>query len=210
MLYQPPHFAVGDRDLGLELMRRHPLATMLSGANEDEPHVSHVPLVPRLDGEQLVLCGHVARPNPQWKQWHDGDAVLAIFHGPDAYVSPFCYATREAVPTWNYAVVHARGHVTLRHDSDAKEAVLKALIGVHDAPYRERWDELDIAWRERMKGGIVAFDILVTRLDAKFKVSQNRDAVDRAGVLNAMQQGDARAQELAGWMQRLPPEAPKR
>ena len=142
MLYQPPHFAVGDRDLALELMRRHPLATMLSGAYEDEPHVSHVPLVPRLDGERLVLCGHVARPNPQWKQWHDGDAVLAIFHGPDAYVSPFCYATREAVPTWNYAVVHARGHVTLRHDSDAKEAVLKALIGVHDAPYRERWDEL--------------------------------------------------------------------
>lgn len=206
MLYQPPHFAVGDRGLALELMRRHPFATLVSALAGAEPQVSHLPLMVRTEGERLLLCGHLARPNPQWKQWSDGDPVLAIFHGPDAYVSPFWYEAREAVPTWNYAVVHALGNVTLLQDSDAKEAVLKALIGEHDAPYRERWNELDIEWRERMKAGIVAFDIAVSRLDVKFKVSQNRSDADRAAVMNALQGGGARAQELAGWMQRLQPD----
>lgn len=207
MLYQPPHFSVAERDVALELMRRHPLATLVSGTDGGEPSVSHAPLVARADGERLALLGHLAKPNPQWKQWTDGDRVLAIFHGPDAYVSPFCYTAKEAVPTWNYAVVHALGSVTLAHDSEAKERVLKALIDAHDAPYRARWDELDPAWREKMKGGIVAFELAVTRLDVKFKVSQNRSEADRAGVLRAMQGGDARARELAEWMQRVTPAA---
>jgi transcriptional regulator len=207
MLYQPRHFAVAERDVALALMRRHPLATLLSGTDGGEPSVSHVPLLASADGERLVLHGHLAKPNPQWKQWKDGDSLLAIFHGPDAYVSPFFYEAKQAVPTWNYAVVHALGTVTLAHDSDAKERVLKALIDAHDAPYRERWDELDVEWREKMKGGIVAFDIDVTRLDVKFKVSQNRSEADRSGVLRAMQNGDARAQELAEWMQRVMPPA---
>ncbi|MGZ8255410.1 MAG: FMN-binding negative transcriptional regulator, partial [Burkholderiaceae bacterium] len=159
MLYQPPHFSVGEREVALELMRRHPLATLVSSADGGEPVVSHAPLVARVDSEGLVLQGHLAKPNPQWKQWRDGDRLLAIFHGPDAYVSPFCYAAREAVPTWNYAVVHAVGAVTLGHESDAKERVLKALIDAHDVPYRARWDELDVEWREKMKGGIVAFEL---------------------------------------------------
>ena len=207
MLYQPPHFSVGERDIALELMRRHSLATLVSSSDGGEPVVSHAPLLAHVDGERLLLHGHLAKPNPQWKRWTDGDAVLAIFHGPDAYVSPFCYSTKEAVPTWNYAVVHAVGAVTLAHDSDAKERVLKALIDAHDAPYRARWDELDVEWREKMKGGIVAFELAVTRLDVKFKVSQNRNETDRAGVLRAMQDGDARARELAEWMLRVMPPA---
>ena len=205
MLYQPAHFTVAERDVALELMRRHPLATLISGPAGGEPAVSHAPLFAQRGGAQLVLQGHLARPNPQWKQWKDGDDVLAIFHGPDAYVSPFWYATKEAVPTWDYAVVHALGKVTVAHDSAAKERVLKALIDAHDAPYRARWDEFDLEWREKMKGGIVAFDLAVTRLDVKFKVSQNRSEADREGVLRAMQAGDASARELAEWMQRLVP-----
>lgn len=206
MLYQPPHFKVAERDVALELMRRHPLATLIS-ATEGEPLVSHVPLVARADGERLVLLGHVAGGNPHWKAWHDGDRVLAIFHGPDAYVSPLVYAVREAVPTWNYAVVHATGTITVRHDSDAKESVLKALIDAHDSAYRDRWDELALDWREKMKQGIVAFDIVVEQLDAKFKLSQNRSAADRSGVLAALAGGDTRAREVADWMQRLVPRA---
>jgi transcriptional regulator len=205
MLYQPPHFRIGERAVALELMRRHPLATLIGGVHDGEPLVSHVPLVPRADGDTLELLGHVAKPNPQWKAWSDGDAVLAIFHGPDAYVSPFCYEVEQAVPTWNYAVVHAAGRVTLTHDSDGKERVLKALIDVHDVPYRKRWDELDPKWREKMKNGIVAFAIAVTRLDVKVKATQNRSAADRAGVLRAMQGGDERARALGEWMQRLGP-----
>ena len=96
--------------------------------------------------------------------------------------------------------------MTLRHEAEAKERVLKALIDAHDVPYRARWDELDVEWRERMKGGIVAFDLAVDRLDVKFKVSQNRSPADRAGVLQSMQCGDAGARELAEWMRRLMPD----
>jgi len=206
MLYQPPHFAVGQRDLALELMRRHPLATVVSAADGGEPMVSHAPLVATVDGADLLLHGHLAKPNPQWKAWRDGDRVLAIFHGGDAYVSPACYEVAQAVPTWNYAVVHAACVVTLRHEAEAKERVLKALIDAHDVPYRARWDELDVEWRERMKGGIVAFDLAVDRLDVKFKVSQNRSPADRAGVLQSMEQGGAGARELAEWMRRLMPD----
>ncbi len=207
MLYLPAHFNVGQRDVALELMRAHPLATIVS-AGGGEPAVSHAPLKPEVDGDRVVLRGHLAKPNPQWKQWKDGDAVLAIFHGGDAYVSPFWYETEQAVPTWNYAVVHAAGTVVLQHDSEAKERVLKALIDAHDAPYRARWDELDADWREKMKGGIVAFEIAVTRLDVKLKVTQNRSLADRTGVLQAMERGDAGARELAAWMRRLMPDLP--
>ena len=206
MLYQPAHFSVAERDVALELMRRHPFATLVSGAAASEPMVSHVPLIAQPRGDRLVLQGHVAKPNPQWKAWKDGDAVLAIFHGPDAYVSPFCYEAAQAVPTWNYAVVHATGAVVPMHDGEAKERVLKALIDAHDAPYRERWDGLDIEWREKMKGGIVAFEIAVTRLDVKFKASQNRSREDRTGVLQAMEQGGPGARELGEWMRRLMPD----
>ena len=206
MLYQPTHFSIADRDIALELMRRHPLATLVSGAAGDEPMVSHAPLIAHASGDRVVLQGHLAKPNPQWKAWKDGDAVLAIFHGPDAYVSPSCYEASQAVPTWNYAVVHAAGAVTPLHDSEAKERVLKALIDVHDVPYRERWDGFDVEWREKMKGGIVAFEISVTRLDVKFKASQNRSREDRAGVLRAMDQGGAGGRELAEWMRRLMPD----
>lgn len=204
MLYQPPHFAVARRDVALELMRRHPLATIVSTGDGGEPMVSHAPLVASADGDAVTLHGHFAKANPHWKNWRD--PILAIFHGGDGYVSPFCYEAEQAVPTWNYAVVHATCTVTLWHDADAKERVLKALIDAHDPPYRGRWDELDAEWREKMKAGIVAFELAVTRLDVKFKLSQNRSLADRAGVLQAMQQGDEAARELAEWMRRLMPD----
>jgi transcriptional regulator len=200
MLYTPAHFSV-DRALALALMREHPLAALVSGG--DEPFVSHVPLVIVQDGEALQLHGHVARANPHWRQWNDGQRLLAIFQGPDAYISPFHYEAREAVPTWNYAVVHAQGSLTMLDTSDAKELVLKGLIDRHDPPYRARWDELDAGYRERMKAAIVAFRIEVDRIDAKFKLSQNRPAVDRAAVLAAMRRGGPKELELARWMQQL-------
>jgi transcriptional regulator len=201
MLYTPAHFSVEDRAVALALMREHPLAVIVSGG--DEPFVSHVPVVIVQEGEALQLLGHVARANPHWRQWKGGQRLIAIFQGPDAYISPFHYESRESVPTWNYAVVHAQGSLTVLDTSEAKEVVLKHLIDRHDPPYRERWDELDAGYRERMKAAIVAFRIDVDRIDAKFKLSQNRSAADRAGVLAAMRQGGPKEIELARWMQQL-------
>jgi transcriptional regulator len=145
----------------------------------------------------------VARANPHWQAWHDGDHLFAIFNGGDAYVSPRLYSVRKAVPTWNYAVVHVRGTVAVTHDSESKERVLKALIDAHDPPYHEQWNELDLAFREGMKEGIVAFTITIDRLEAKFKLSQNRPRDDRERVRSAMLAGGDKGRELAAWMQQL-------
>jgi len=201
-LYQPPHFAVGEHATLIALMRERPLATLVSVA-DGEPHFTHLPLEVEAGGEGLLLLGHVARANPHWQRWGDGAAVAAIFHGPDAYISPRRYSAREAVPTWNYIVVHAAGRVSVTHDAEAKERILKALIDRHDHGYRRQWDELGEEFRERMKRGIVGLTIEVERLEGKFKLSQNRPAADRASVHAGLQAGSAADRALADWMARL-------
>jgi transcriptional regulator len=198
MLYTPTHFAVEDRALAAALMRAHPFATLITQGS-DEPVVSHVPLLLVDEGDTWHLLGHVARANPHWELWNERKRILAIFNGGDAYISPALYSARKAVPTWNYAIVHVHGVVELWHDSDRKEQVLKALIDCHDAAYRSQWDELDSTYREGMKGGIVAFTIALERIDAKFKLSQNRPEADRARVLEAMRAGGDKEQALAHW-----------
>ena len=156
-----------------------------------------------LEGESAQLIGHLAAPNPHAQALVDGAPITAIFHGPQGYVSPSWYTVKKAVPTWNYAVVHVRGRVVRVDDSNGKEDVLKALIDRHDLPYHAQWDALDLDYREGMKRGIVGLRVVVESIGAKFKLSQNRSAQDRAGVAAGLAQGDASAQALAGLMQQL-------
>lgn len=207
MLYEPKHFQVDEREHALALMREYPLATLISGVG-GELAVSHVPLIAREREGGVVLLGHAAKANLHWPTWADGARVTAIFRGPDSYVSPSWYTNRESVPTWNYMVVHASGPVTVTHDSATKERTLKALIDAHDPPYREHWDvALTEEFRERMKSAIVGFEITVDSLQAKFKLSQNRQSVDKASVLAAMERGEgaqgAARLALGRWMRKL-------
>jgi transcriptional regulator len=201
-LYQPPHFCVAERPVLVDLMRAHPLATLVSVA-DGIPQFTHLPLDVDDAPDGMRLLGHVARANPHWKHWAGGAAVTAIFHGPDGYVSPSWYSEREAVPTWNYAVVHVQGTVTVTHDADDKERILKTLIDRHDAAYRRQWDDLPEEYREKMKRGIVGLVISVEQLHGKFKLSQNRTIEDRRRVYAEMLGGEASARGLAGWMRRL-------
>jgi transcriptional regulator len=203
MIYLPKHFTVTDRAVLREVMQEHPFATLVS-AGEGGPQFTHLPLVARDGGEALTLLGHIARANPHGERLREGDAVVAIFHGPNGYVSPRLYTTREAVPTWNYVVVHAHGRLARVEDSAGKERILKALIDAHDPAYRAQWDvELSEDFREKMKGAIVGLQISVERIEGKFKLSQNRPAQDRANVLAAMEGGGEGERALAAWMRRL-------
>jgi transcriptional regulator len=202
MIYLPTHFTVADRENQIALMRAFPFATLVS-VTDGVPYFSHVPLVLLERGDSIVLLGHLAMPNPHGKSWAREQGVVAIFHGPNAYITPRLYESREAVPTWNYIAVHAEGRLARVEDSVGKERILKALINVHDTRYHQQWDELTEEFKEKMKRGILGFEIAVDKIDAKFKLSQNRVPQDRASVLAAMESGGTGERGLAEWMRRL-------
>jgi len=201
-LYRPPAFRHEDPARVRELLARHPMATLISSGN-GEPVLSHLPLVIDPAAPLFTVDGHLARPNPHGQLLAASPSALAIIHGPDAYVSPSWYESRESVPTWNYMVVHLKLQVTMIDTPEQKEAILKRLIDAFDPAYAAQWDGLDRAYRDRMLGGIVGLRAEVTGWDAKFKLSQNRPPADRARVTDALSAGDARARDLAQWMRTL-------
>jgi transcriptional regulator len=152
-------------------------------------------------GPNGTLVGHLARPNPQAAHLAAGRPVLAIFHGPHAYVSPAWYQTVPAVPTWNYVVVHARGVPTVMHDATRVHELLDVTVRAFEAP-GSAWaaSGLPEQYLSTMARGVVAFELPVDRLEGKFKLSQNRPPADRAGVIAALQAGDAEARAVAALM----------
>ena len=203
-LYRPAAFASDDEAAIARLFDEHPFATLIT-PGPDEPQVSHLPLLRR--GEPAPhgsLIGHMARANPHWNHFESG-ASLAIFHGPHAYVSPSWYVQPAIqVPTWNYAVVHVRGRARIVTDRAATLATLQHMVarfeGGRAAPWRL---QLEGARLDAMVGAIVAFEIEIERIDAKFKLSQNRDEVDRRRVAAALRtEAYADATATADWMDR--------
>jgi transcriptional regulator len=201
-LYVPEHFASRDRATIARLVHDHPFATLIT-PHSPEPLVTHLPLLHVADREPHgTLCGHFARANPH-AQVAAGAAVIAIFHGPHAYVSPSWYAEpSSAVPTWNYAVAHAHGTIEFAHDAAATRAVLDLMIHRFEAGRDTPWKlGLDPERLAAMVGAIVGFRIKVKRFDAKLKLSQNRTPEDRRRVaagLDGEPYADAAA--TASWM----------
>jgi transcriptional regulator len=189
VVYLPPHFTETDEAVLLAHIERHDFGLLVThGA---ELIASQVPfLVERRDG-QLYLQGHLARPNPQAAELETGEA-LAIFPGPHAYISPSWYAAGPAVPTWNYASVHAYGRVRLIADKDWLAQFLRRLSERHEAREAAPWRMQDqpAQFLDAMLGGIVGFEIAVSRLDGKFKLSQNRPATDRPRIAAALEARD--------------------
>jgi len=206
-LYVPDHFDARDRAAVARLLHDHPFATLVT-ATRGEPLVSHVPLLHVADCEPHgTLVGHFARANPHAAA--DGESI-AIFHGPHAYVSPSWYEEpAAAVPTWNYAVVHAHGTLELARDAAETRAILDALIHRFESHRAAPWQlGLDRARLDAMVAAIVGFRIKVRRLDAKFKLSQNRPPADRARVATALTaEGYAEAEATAAWMRAYVPGA---
>ena len=203
-LYRPAAFASDDEAAIARLFDEHPFATLITPGS-DEPQVSHLPLLRRREpGPHGRLIGHMARANPHWNHFESG-ASLAIFHGPHAYVSPSWYVQPAIqVPTWNYAVVHVRGRARIVADRAATLATLQHMVarfeGGRAAPWRLR---LEGARLDAMVGAIVAFEIEIERIDAKFKLSQNRDEADRRRVAAALRtEAYADATATADWMDR--------
>jgi transcriptional regulator len=187
-MYVQASFSERDPEKLLAFAARYPFATVIT-PGLSELWVSHVPLLVRRRDGGIVLAGHLARANAHWKAMEEGALTTAIFHGPHAYVSPTWYATAPAVPTWNYVVVHATGKTRVHHDGHALTELLRELTAQYEGRQAGAWspDRLPENFAQPMRGAIVGFEIAVDRLEGKLKLSQNRSAEDRRGVVAALE-----------------------
>jgi transcriptional regulator len=194
-MYIPPAFRFTELAEMDELMREARSATLVTATNEGLIATRLPILVEADEGQKGTLYAHVARANEQWKLVPTGEA-LAIFNGPEAYITPSWYATKQqthkVVPTWNYVAIHAYGPVEFFDDSDRLLDVVTRLTNLHEQTRSERWGVTDapadfIASQLR---GIVGVRMPITRLDGKVKMSQNRNSADRAGVIEGLSNSD--------------------
>lgn len=188
-VYIPEHFREHHHDDALAFMHANPFAILISqniSQNDDESFATHLPLIVRESGEHLIIRGHFAKANPHWRYLEQRPQCLIIFHGAHAYVSPANYTVHESVPTWNYGAVHAYGNARVFFEPGELLGVLHELIPMFEPAYAEQWSSLSEAYRERMLNHIVGFEISVTKLEAKFKLSQNRTKEEQENVIASL------------------------
>lgn len=211
-MYLPKHFDEPRVDVMHGLMRAYPLATLVT-LSSNGLDANHIPLQLAAGASPFgTLQGHIARANPLGREVGKID-VLAIFQGPDAYISPSWYATKKAtgkaVPTWNYAVVHAHGTLRVIDDALWVRAQIEALTMHNEAPFAHPWAVSDAPsdYTEKMIAAVVGIEIEITRLTGKWKVSQNQPAENRAGVLEALRNnGGDNAAAMAGLIEARAPQ----
>ncbi len=203
-MYIPQHFSEPRVDVLHQLIRARPLSTLVT-LSSSGLNANHIPLhLSEQPSPFGTLRGHVARVNPIWNDIAQDVEVLAIFHGPDAYITPSWYPTKaetgKAVPTWNYAVAHAYGTFRIIDDASWLRAHLEMLTTHNEAPFAEPWhmDDAPADFTEKLIGAIVGIEIGITRLSGKWKVSQNQPAENQAGVVRGLcASGDIKATEMA-------------
>jgi transcriptional regulator len=171
-MYSPPYNRIADQAQVVAFMREHNFPVLVTGT-AGALRASHLPAMVEEAGSELVLDMHMARANEQWRHFGAGEA-LVIFTGPHAYVSPRWYEETERVPTWNYAAVHAYGVPAMVEDAAAKHAAQRRLVAALDQQWLAKFDALAPQYVERMLAAIVNFRIRVTRIETRWKLSQNR------------------------------------
>jgi transcriptional regulator len=191
-MYTPAHFAVTDPAALHRIIREHPLG-MLVTPSPDGMDANHIPFEfdPTV-GANGLLSAHVARANPVWQQCASGADVLIVFRGNEHYISPNWYPskheTHRQVPTWNYEVVHAHGRLTVRDDDRFVRGVVARLTRTHEAQEPKPWKMGDSSpdYIDGMVRAIVGIEVLVTRLEGKSKLSQNREPRDVRGAVDSL------------------------
>jgi transcriptional regulator len=199
-MYLPKAFVETRPEVIDALMSAHPLATIV-GMTEQGLEANHVPMLARRTAMgDLILEGHVARANPLWLR--GGQEMLLVFQGPQTYVSPAWYASKQehgkVVPTWNYAVVHAKGSLIAHDDAQWLQSFLQRLTDTHEARVSSAWQVSDapVDFIQELTRAIVGIEVRVTSLQGKWKTSQNRPALDRAGVKAALTPMDTASADL--------------
>jgi transcriptional regulator len=201
-VYTPPHNRPADQGEIMRFILAHPFATLVT-SDGTAPVASHLLFMVEQE-DPLVLSGHMARVNPQWKSFGPGDA-LVIFQGPHAYVSPVHYERAAPIPTWNYVAVHAYGKPQIIEDADWQARMLHRLVAHHDASFYEKaFQDLPETFIHNKMKGIVAFSLAATRVEARFKLSQDKTEAERDKVIRHLSGSDAgEERSMADEMRRM-------
>ncbi|MGD1877326.1 MAG: FMN-binding negative transcriptional regulator [Kiloniellaceae bacterium] len=207
-MYVPDAFRLDDSARMAAVMRAFDFALLVT-APDGAVQASHLPFLYDPDaGENGMLHAHMARANPQWRDFETlaeaGQEALVIFQGPHAYISPTWYGgDTPQVPTWNYVAVHAYGLPRIVEGAAEKRALLDRLVATHEAALAAPWSTAGLteAYMEGMLRGLVAFEIPVTRLEAKAKLSQNKPTAQLAAATAVLEQAvDPTARATGEWM----------
>jgi transcriptional regulator len=187
-MYVPKHNQQEDRAALLAYMRAYSFA-VLATSGSGGLTATHLPFVIEEEGGRITLLAHMAKANPQWRDFAAGAEALAIFMQPHAYVSPRLYDSRQNVPTWNYVAVHAYGRPVLIEERAAKLELQQKLIRRHDAGYLAQMAELPESYIDARLAAIVSFSIAVTRIDARYKLSQDKNPAERERIARELEAG---------------------
>ncbi|MBO3095356.1 FMN-binding negative transcriptional regulator [Cellulomonas dongxiuzhuiae] len=211
-MYIPVFNALADADEIRALVASVGTAELVTVGTDGYPTSTLLPVV--WDGDRLVL--HMARANPQWRTIGDDAPALAVVTGPQAYVSPTWYPSKaehgRTVPTWNYSAVHLTGRARVRTDASWLHEAVTLLTDHHESGRADRWQVTDApaAFVEKQLRAVVGIEVLVERVEAKAKLSQNRSAADHAGVVTGLDaQDDAQASAVAHAMRTHGTRAPR-
>ena len=183
-MYIPKFNRMQDDGEAIAFMKQYGFATVIT-SRDGVPAATHLPITVTLRDGQVVLSAHFAKANDQWK-YIEGNSILVVFSEPHAYISPSNYEGEQNVPTWNYMAVHCYGKGRLLTEPEQVLALLEATIVHYEQSYKQQWDELPEKYRAGMMNGIVGFEVHVTDIQGKKKLSQNRTEAERRKIIETL------------------------
>lgn len=193
-MYIPKSNEVTDKNEAIEFMKRFSFATIITAKN-NLPVATHLPFLVESRNGTIVLLSHFARANDQWKDLEES-VILVIFSEPHAYISPSNYTKKLNVPTWNYISVHVYGEGKLISESSRAAKLLERTIDYYEDAYKLQWDSLPEEYKSKMLKGIVAFEIEVTSLQAKKKLSQNKTEEEQQKIIHLLSDSENTNEKL--------------
>lgn len=197
-MYIPKHFEQNDKASSIAFMQHYNFALLVS-VKDAIPLATHLPFVIEERENNLVLISHMSIANDQWKTAIDKE-VMVVFSEPHAYISPSLYEKQQNVPTWNYVAVHAYGKLSVLENDNQKLEVLHKQMRTFEEAYLQQFKNLDQKYIDGLLKGIVAFEILVTGLQSKAKLSQNKTGSERENIKKELEQSNDTTKQALGKM----------
>ena len=200
-MYIPKHYLTTDKEEILNFIKTYSFATIIT-VKDNFQTATHLPFVVTETENEIILTSHFAKANTQWTQITENN-VLVIFTEPHAYISPKHYDSEMNVPTWNYIAIHVYGKGKIITEQDKSFAVLDTMINNFEKEYKTQWNKLPVDFKKKMLNGIVAFQIIVTDIQAKTKLSQNKKVTERQKIISSFEKSnDANEKTIAELMKR--------